>query len=82
MNFDVAGATALGPLDPWAALGWIRYDASPNSTLAIDIRVAASRQTLLTGLNSGAHTFTSRYRAGSSLNEAIFLGRTLTVIPL
>jgi hypothetical protein len=82
MNFDIAGATTLSPLDPWAALGWIRYDESAASTKAIDIRVAASRQTLLTGLNPGAHTFTALYKAGSSSNAATFLGRNITVIPL
>jgi hypothetical protein len=81
MSYEITGATSVSPVDQNALQAWIRYNASPNSTLAIDIRVGASRTTLQSGLSPGLHTFQAKYRRNSD-TTVTFVERNLTVIPL
>jgi len=80
MSPALSGANTAAATDDRAVLGWIRYDANPNSTMAIDIRVGASRVSLIDGLTPGETTFTARYR--TDLGTAEFTDRNLTVLLL
>lgn len=81
MSFAATGANTISAIDSRAALAWLRYNASPNSTMAIDIRVGASRLSLLTGLNPGETTFTAKYRRdGTGTTE--FDDRNITVMAI
>jgi len=80
MSFALSGANIQSAIDDRAVFGSIRYDATPNSTMALDLRVGASRVSLLTGLIPGETTFTAKYRRDTGTSE--FADRNLTVVLL
>lgn len=81
MGFDLTGATVSAAAANSYMEARIRYDATPNSTMELNIRVSATRMTLLAGLNPGLHTITAKYLSVSG-STATFQDRNLTAISL
>lgn len=76
MSFQISGATTLAPSDTRALISLLDSTNGANT-----MNFAGSASYLITGLNTGPHTFQAKYKVGDATITTSFLNRNLVVLP-